>query len=649
MWRSGRGSTDTGHGQRLWPVVAMLIAVVALPTAGVLWFMNQAMRNEQWAVRQRLTDAYRAQLQSAAASVRSEWSKKLSLIAQSQRREGSPEYFASLVRTGIVDSALLYEAGRLKYPDLAGPPAVAQEPKTPPWLEGRLLEFERNNPKAAAGIYGRIVAQSGSARESAMALMAQARCLNKAGQPQAAIVLLTRTLSASRYRDATDAQGRLIWPNALLSALELMKDPARPEFRETAGLLVERLNDYRAPLMPSSQRRFLMRRLQSLWPGCPQFPTLAAEELAVEFAENNSGQPKSSQKKTYHALWVYQAPDKSAIALFRRDNLLKSMETALAAQYPIPGVRLSVLPPGAPGPRFLTTEIGDPFFSWQLALNLEGPDPFKLASSQRITAYIWIGALMTAGIVLLSLLMAGYLRRQMRLTRMKNDLIATVSHELKTPLASMRLLVDTLRDGHYQDSQLVQEYLQMIAKENARLSSLIEEFLTFSRMERNKAQFDRSVLRTDEVVHAALEAVGDRLKAPGCQLELDLAPELPPIIGDRDALVTVLVNLLDNALKYSGDEKKIRLRGFVSNGNICLEVQDNGIGFPRSAAKKIFDRFYQVDRTLSRRAGGCGLGLSIVKFIVGSHNGSVTAKSQLGKGSTFTIQLPAAEGHSDVK
>jgi signal transduction histidine kinase len=249
---------------------------------------------------------------------------------------------------------------------------------------------------------------------------------------------------------------------------------------------------------------------------------------------------------------------------------------------------------------------------------------------------------MTVGIAFLSILIAVYLRRQVRLTRLKNDLIANVSHELKTPLASMRLLVDTLRDGHCQDSQLLQEYLQMISKENARLSSLIEEFLTFSRMERNKAKFDKSVLRTDEIVHAAMEAIGERLQAPGCHLDLDLAPQLPGVVGDRDALVTVLVNLLDNALKYSGDEKNIRLRGFASDGCVCLEVQDNGIGFPRGAAKKIFDRFYQVDRTLSRRTGGCGLGLSIVKFIVDAHDGSITAKSQPGKGSTFTVQLTAA-------
>jgi len=278
-----------------------------------------------------------------------------------------------------------------------------------------------------------------------------------------------------------------------------------------------------------------------------------------------------------------------------------------------------------------------------LALYLDGEDPLQSAARQKTAFYVWTGVLMTAGIALLSILLAVYLGRQMRLTRLKNDLIATVSHELKTPLASMRLLVDTLRDGHSHDARLVEEYLQMIAKENARLTSLIEGFLTFSRMERNKAKFDQKVLQTGEIVDAALESIGNRLHAPGCRLEVDLQEPLPAVIGDRDALVTVFVNLLDNALKYTGESKEICLRGFASNGNVCFEIEDNGIGFPRSASKKIFERFYQVDRTLSRRAGGCGLGLSIVQFILSAHNGSITAASRPGKGSTFTVLLPAAE------
>jgi signal transduction histidine kinase len=641
-------TTNTGSSQRLWPVFALLIAVVVLPTAGVFWFMNQAMQNEQFAVRQRLTTIYNAQLHAVAGKVQSAWTDKVLRITQAQQRAKAPEAFARLVKSGIVDSVLYYEKGRLRYPDLTVPPAVTLEIKTQLWTEGRSLEYQKNDPKAAAEIYGKIARQSGNAREAAAALSAQARCLSKAGQTKAAVELLTRMLGAVRYRDAADAQGRLIFPNALMFALELMQKPSHPLFPKTAALLAERLNDYSGPALPSSQRRFLMKQLQSLWPDCPPFPTLAAEEMAAVFSRAASMRVTPGQVRwtafPSQRLWAYQTAEESLIALFLDDHLLKFMNAAAnASKDAVPGIRYRVLGPGAATEEALwQRDISEAFPSWKLELKPEGPDPFESATNQRITRYIWTGVLMTVGILVLSILMAGYLRRQIRLTRLKNDLIATVSHELKTPLASMRLLVDTLRDGHYQDTKLVQEYLHMIAKENARLSSLIEEFLTFSRMERNKARFDRSILRTDEIVHAALESVGDRLHAPNCSLQLELAPELPDIMGDRDALVTVLVNLLDNALKYSGDEKKIRLRSFASNGHVFLEVQDNGVGFSRSAAKKIFNRFYQVDQTLSRRAGGCGLGLSIVQFIVTAHNGSVIAKSQPGRGSTFTVQLPAA-------
>jgi two-component system sensor histidine kinase CiaH len=103
------------------------------------------------------------------------------------------------------------------------------------------------------------------------------------------------------------------------------------------------------------------------------------------------------------------------------------------------------------------------------------------------------------------------------------------------------------------------------------------------------------------------------------------------------------VNLLDNALKYTGESKEICLRGFVSNRSVCFQIEDNGIGFPRNASRKIFESFYQADRALSRRTGGCGLGLSIVQFILSAHNGSITAESRPGKGSTFTVLIPAAE------
>jgi signal transduction histidine kinase len=216
----------------------------------------------------------------------------------------------------------------------------------------------------------------------------------------------------------------------------------------------------------------------------------------------------------------------------------------------------------------------------------------------------------------------------------------------------MRLLVDTLLDGQYRDTQQTFEYLQIIARENARLSNLIEEFLTYSRMERNKTTFDLKPLQALDFIQPAVASVSERLKAPGCRFNIDLAPDLPRIRGDRDALITVMVNLLDNALKYSGEEKKIELRGRRQNGHLCLEIEDNGIGFSRNVSGKIFDRFFQVDRSLAKDTGGCGLGLSIVRFIVSAHGGEITAESKPGIGSVFTVMLPVApekENNMEIK
>ena len=123
-----------------------------------------------------------------------------------------------------------------------------------------------------------------------------------------------------------------------------------------------------------------------------------------------------------------------------------------------------------------------------------------------------------------------------------------------------------------------------------------------------------------------------------------MAADLPRITADADALVTVVLNLLDNAYKYTGDEKHVMLRAYAENGSVCIAVTDNGIGLSRSATKKIFQRFYQVDRRLSRNSGGCGLGLSIVKFIVAAHGGSVDVASCPKAGSTFTVKIPSAIG-----
>ena len=337
-------------------------------------------------------------------------------------------------------------------------------------------------------------------------------------------------------------------------------------------------------------------------------------------------------------------PDKVIVALFREESFLDNMQSLAEPDVPLPGVSVKLLPAQAKQPAresFLSVPAGEYLPEWQLALYLEGPDPFAAAADRQIAAYLWTGLLVAVAIGLSALLAGRYLLRQMKLTRLKNDFIAAVSHELKTPLSSMRVLVDTLLEGHYQSGQQASEYLQLVAKENERLSRLIDNFLAFSRMERNKRAFEFAGVAPGEIVTAAADVVRGKFESQGCRFDVQIAEDLPTITADRDALATVLLNLLDNAYKYSGDNRQIALRAYAAGGGVCLEVEDNGVGMSRRAIRKIFDRFYQVDRSLSRSAGGCGLGLSIVKFIVDAHGGSIEAKSQPGEGSTFTVRLPA--------
>jgi signal transduction histidine kinase len=299
--------------------------------------------------------------------------------------------------------------------------------------------------------------------------------------------------------------------------------------------------------------------------------------------------------------------------------------------------RLVLSPPGSQAPEGLSTALGARLPGWHVTL--VPADDAGLQQSQK-AVYLWTGFLVIAGMSIAALLAARLLQRQMRLARLKTDLVASVSHELKTPLSSMRVLVDTLIEESEPDPVKTREYLELISRENARLSHLIENFLTFSRIERNRYSVEFSDTGAAEIFAAAEEAAGERFHTPECTIDVQVAPGLPRVQADPGALVTVLLNLLDNAYKYSPGEKRIALRAYAQNGHLCFEVEDHGIGLSPRDSKRIFRKFYQVDQRLSRTTGGCGLGLSIVDFIVKAHGGSVSVASQAGSGSTFKVQIP---------
>jgi signal transduction histidine kinase len=288
---------------------------------------------------------------------------------------------------------------------------------------------------------------------------------------------------------------------------------------------------------------------------------------------------------------------------------------------------------------FLHAPLGKYFPGWRAEIRFSDVDIFEKTANRQKMIYIWAGLLAIGVMVAAGLATAQTVGKQIKINKLKNDFIATVSHELKTPLASMRVLVDTLLEGSYRDQQQVTEYLELVSKENERLTGLIENFLTFSRMERNKQAFAMSRTSPAAIARDAAEAVKTKFGKGRCSFEVNIQDDLPDVSADRDAMVTVLVNLLDNAYKYSYDDKRIELSVVSEDGSVCFSVSDNGAGISRRSAKRIFNRFYQVDRSLARRAEGCGLGLSIAKFIVDAHKGTISVESRPGKGSTFTVRL----------
>jgi len=257
---------------------------------------------------------------------------------------------------------------------------------------------------------------------------------------------------------------------------------------------------------------------------------------------------------------------------------------------------------------------------------------FMLASGTLIILFIlFIGAWVLTS-----------LSNQIKLNRLKNDFIGTVTHELKTPLASTRLLVDTLIDSPLENKERIRRYLEQISRSNERLSILIENFLTFSRMERGKVQLSYDAVDPVDIAKQALESVQPYLDEAQCELTFNAPDHMPACRANPEALVTILVNFLSNACKYSVDDKRIILAITEQDDSIHFSVSDHGLGIPRHQQKRIFDRFYQIDRKLSRKAEGSGLGLSIVKYLIDAHQGKVFLESTPGEGSTFTAAIPKA-------
>jgi signal transduction histidine kinase len=230
--------------------------------------------------------------------------------------------------------------------------------------------------------------------------------------------------------------------------------------------------------------------------------------------------------------------------------------------------------------------------------------------------------------------------KEVALARLKSDFVSNVSHELRTPLALIRLYAETLELGRVKARDKVEEYYRIIRTESERLTALINNILDFSRIEAGRKEYEFRQTDVGELVTNTLESYRDQIDQQGFTFEQSIDPDIPAVRVDREAIARSLVNLLNNALKYSDREKFVGVKLYRTDGVLKLEVADRGIGIARNEQSKIFEKFYRASDPLVHNTKGSGLGLSLVRHIAHAHGGDVEVQSIPGKGSTFTLTLP---------
>jgi two-component system, OmpR family, phosphate regulon sensor histidine kinase PhoR len=227
-----------------------------------------------------------------------------------------------------------------------------------------------------------------------------------------------------------------------------------------------------------------------------------------------------------------------------------------------------------------------------------------------------------------------------RVERMRTDFVANVSHELRTPLTSIKGFVETLLAGAMAEPATCKRFLEIISSEANRLDQLIADLLSLSEIESKRKPFKWEEFSLIELIHEKLNILGMPLQKKGLQLQMLLPHHLPKVVADRGQIGQVLINLIDNAIKYTPKSQTITVSAWQEEENLVVCVADTGMGISQESLPRLFERFYRVDAARSREMGGTGLGLSIVKHIMEGHAGKVWVESEWGQGSKFFFSLP---------
>jgi signal transduction histidine kinase len=283
--------------------------------------------------------------------------------------------------------------------------------------------------------------------------------------------------------------------------------------------------------------------------------------------------------------------------------------------------------------------LDDPFRGLSLGIKFQGTTAEAIGRRFVFQSFLILGVL---SVLMIGGLVLTYrsVNKQVALARLKSDFVSNVSHELRTPLALIRLYAETLELGRITTSEKKHEYYSIIRKESERLTALINNILDFSRIEAGRKEYDFRETDIAELVRNTLDSYRFQIEQQGFALEEQIESGIPRVRVDREAIARALVNLVNNALKYSDNEKFLGIKLYREQSVLKLEVSDRGIGIERHEQARIFEKFYRTCDPLVHNTKGSGLGLSLVRHITHAHGGQVEVESTPGRGSKFTLSLP---------
>ena len=489
--------------------------------------------------------------------------------------------------------------------------------------EGEAEEFVKKNTGAAVAAYRLALASARSPLESAEARLLLARTLSKAGDTQEASQLYQELLNdTSGARDEDGVGFRFYAASRLLE----MKRGSEAVSR----FLHEAVDGKTSLTLPEL---YMVRTL--LGTDVRTSERISQMEQAVSLGKYI---PRIRAQIDGGAAWIPFGGEPWLVTI-----------TSPQAPSPALVVAVSSAKVAPPGVKLLSrSAAGDALGEAFPGLHVEWTDSRFLEPARTgLPVAIWIASL---ALVLGVAVFGGYLllrdvNRDVRMTEVRSQFVASVSHELKTPLTAIRMFAETLSMGRTRDEQTKLEYLETIVNESERLARLVDNVLDFSKLEQGKKIYRLRPIRLEDVAGSAARAMQFPLAQQGFQLHFSAAPDLPDLRADPDAIQQAILNLLTNAMKYSGDAREIDLRLSARNGDAVIEVADHGLGMTPDEQKHIFEKFYRAPSHENCLIAGTGLGLTLVAHIVEAHGGRVEVASALGSGSTFSILLPLSTGN----